>query len=288
MSQEIWEYAILPALADKHGRAWFTGTPKGRNWYYLLCMKGYDPLDPDFKSWCFSSENNTVEKGGVIHREDLEAVARNMSERARRQELGGEFLSDVGAMFRDVRSHISGELEPPNPEKRYCAGVDLGKHEDFSVIAVIDQDGHLCHFDRRNRIDWVFQKQWIADIIARYNKDTRGCRLLMDSTGLGDPFLDEFRRLNLPVDGYKFTQPSKHDLIEHLAIKLENSKITYPDIPELLTELDLFGYTTTQSGNVQYSAPEGFHDDCVIALALAVWNIRTLQPIEVSSGAIPW
>ena len=31
MSQEIWEYAVLPALADKHGRAWFTGTPKGRN-----------------------------------------------------------------------------------------------------------------------------------------------------------------------------------------------------------------------------------------------------------------
>jgi hypothetical protein len=96
----------------------------------------------------------------------------------------------------------------------------------------------------------------------------------MDSTGLGDPFLDEIKRTGITVEGYKFTQPSKHDLIEHLAIQMENNEITYPDIPELLSELDLFGYTTTLAGNVQYTAPEGFHDDCVIALALAVWKLK--------------
>ena len=273
MSSEIWEYAVLPALADKHGKAWFTGTPKGRNWYYLLCMKGYDPQNTDWKSFCYPSVNNTIEKGGVIHKEDLDAIARNMSERAQRQELGGEFLSDAGAMFRNVKSHISGFLEPPNPEKRYSVGVDLGKHEDYSVIVFLDGNGHVCHFDRRNRIDWPFQRQWISDIVQQYNKGSHGCRLLVDSTGLGDPFLDEFKRLGLSVEGYKFTAPSKHDLIENLAIQLENNKITYPDIPDLLSELDLFGYTTTQAGNVQYTAPEGFHDDCVIALALAVWQM---------------
>jgi phage FluMu gp28-like protein len=273
MPLEIWEYAILPALTDHHAPAWFTGTPKRRNWYYLLCMKGYDPLETDYKSWCFSSYDNTKEKGGYVAKEDLDIIVRNMSERARRQEIEGEFLSDVGAMFRDVRTHIHGDLETANSAKHYAAGVDLGKHEDYSVIAILDQHGHVCHFDRRNRIDWVFQKKWIADIIQRYNMGTHGCRLLMDSTGLGDPFLDEFKRLGLPVEGYKFTQPSKHDLIENLSIQLENNKISYPDIPELLTELDLFGYTTTVAGNVQYTAPEGFHDDCVVALALAAWQL---------------
>ncbi len=38
--------------------------------------------------------------------------------------------------------------------------------------------------------------------------------------------------------------------------------------------LSYIGYKTTASGNVQYGAPEGYHDDCVIALALAAWQLN--------------
>ena len=53
-----------------------------------------------------------------------------------------------------------------------------------------------------------------------------------------------------------------------------NHHISYPDIPELINELRLYGYTTTQGGTVRYGAPEGYHDDCVIALALAAWQLH--------------
>lgn len=280
MSQEIWDYAVLPALADKHGRAWFTGTPKGRNWYYLLCMRGYDPLDQDFKSWCFPSTNNTVEKGGVIHKEDLDAIARNMSERARKQELDGEFLSDVGAVFIGIKDHIQGiqmplqgyldsHYEPYSQDMSYRAGADLAKYQDYTVLIILDIDGHVCMFDRRQIRDWHLQREWLAATAKRYHAP-----LLIDSTGLGDPVFDEMRHEGVQVKGYKITQPSKEDLIENLVIGLENGEISYPNIPILLTELDLFGYTKTPSGNQRYSSPEGFHDDCVIALALAFWQLK--------------
>lgn len=280
MGQEIWEYAILPALADKHGKAWFTGTPKGRNWYYLLCMKGYDPLNADFKSWCYPSTNNTIEKGGVIHAEDLEAIARNMSERAQRQELGGEFLSDVGAVFVGFKGHIKGTQMPlegvpdshyerPDENMRYRAGADLGKYQDYTVLIILDFYGHVCVFDRRQIGNWHLQREWLADTVKRYHAS-----LLLDSTGLGDPILDEMRHEGVQVEGYVMSQPKKEDLIENLVITLENDKASFPDIPILLTELDLYGYVTMPAGNRKYSAPEGFHDDCVVAFALAVWHLN--------------
>jgi hypothetical protein len=67
---------------------------------------------------------------------------------------------------------------------------------------------------------------------------------------------------------------------------IENQQITIPPIPELINELKLYGYKTTPSGNVQYGAPEGYHDDCVIALALASWQLKRSPPSGVGVGFI--
>jgi hypothetical protein len=85
--------------------------------------------------------------------------------------------------------------------------------------------------------------------------------LLIDSTGVGDPICDELHRENLRVEGYKFTNATKKDLIENLSIMIENQQLTIPQVPELINELKLYGYKTTSSGNVQYGAPEGYHDE---------------------------
>jgi len=40
----------------------------------------------------------------------------------------------------------------------------------------------------------------------------------------------------------------------------------------LLSELGLFGYKISPAGVTSYNAPDGYHDDTVIALALASWH----------------
>jgi hypothetical protein len=190
-----------------------------------------------------------------------------MPELAYRQEILAEFLDDVGSVFRNIKGCVNGSLEEPIAGKRYVAGCDLAKHEDFTVICVLDDHGHLVYFDRFSQLDWVFQSKRIVDICRRYNN----ARLLLDSTGVGDPIYDNLRRSGLSVEGYKFTNASKKDLIENLSIAIENKAITYPDIPVLLSELGLFGYKISPAGVTTYNAPDGYHDDCVIALALASW-----------------
>ena len=41
-----------------------------------------------------------------------------------------------------------------------------------------------------------------------------------------------------------------------------------------LNELMVYGYTKTRGDTKMYGAPEGCHDDCVTALALAAWQIN--------------
>ena len=185
-----------------------------------------------------------------------------MPDLAYRQEVMAEFLEDVGSVFRGVDGIVKGTLEPPDPSKQYVMGSDLAKHYDFTVMIVLDTDGHLCAFDRFSQLDWVFQRKRIVQLSQLYN-----ARLLIDSTGVGDPVCDELQRENVRVDGYKFTNATKKDLIENLSMIIENQRITIPQIPELINELKLYGYKTSASGNIQYGAPEGYHDDCVTALS---------------------
>jgi len=108
--------------------------------------------------------------------------------------------------------------------------------------------------------------------LRKYNNATA----LIDSTGVGDPIFEDLRGMELDIEGYKFTNESKKKLIEGLAIAIENQGIRFPDLPELVAELELFEYQITPSGNIQYSAPEGYNDDCVIALSLARWARESL------------
>jgi hypothetical protein len=269
ISEDRWTLELRPALMDCKGKAIFTGTPKGKNWYFQLWTRGQDNTQEDYESWAFSSYTNPY-----LDPKEIDEFKRDMPELAYRQEILAEFLDDVGSVFRGIKNCIKGILEQPQGNKRYVAGCDLAKHEDFTVIAILDNNGHLCWFDRFSQLDWVFQSKRIADVCRRYNN----ARLLLDSTGVGDPIYDNLRRSGLNVEGYKFTNASKKDLIENLSIAIENRQISYPESlgvhgTVLLNELGLFGYKISPAGVTTYNAPDGYHDDTVIALALATWQI---------------
>jgi len=263
---------------DQKGIAFFTGTPRGHNWYFQLWTRGQDPSQTNYKSWSFPSVNNPY-----LDPLEIESFAHDMPELAYRQEVLGEFLEDIGSVFRGVDRIIKGTLQPYEQYKEYVMGGDVAKLKDFTVLCVLNTEGRLCAYDRFNQIDWVFQRKRIVKLAQEYK-----ARLLIDGSGVGDPVFDELHRENNQVEGYKFTNATKKDLIENLSMMIENQKITIPPIPELINELKLYGYKTTPSGNVQYGAPQGYHDDCVIALALAAWQLkRTAPPGEVFAFFLP-
>ena len=66
--------------------------------------------------------------------------------------------------------------------------------------------------------------------------------------------------------------------MEGLAVAIQQGQITFPAGP-IADELESFEYEYTRTG-VKYSAPDGLHDDCVIALALAVRKHPALGKLQ--------
>lgn len=264
IKRELWEEVIRPAVSDTKGRVLFISTPKGKNWFYELWTRGFDPEHPGYRSWRYPTSNNTK-----VPAEDIAQAKASLPADVFAQEYMAEFLEDNAGVFRNVRACIGAEREDPDPRKEYYAGLDLARLTDFTVLTILDGDGRQVFWDRFNELDWKVQVDRIAGACARYQ-----ARLLIDSTGIGDPIHDQLARAGLVVEGYKFTQESKKSLIEALMIAFEQSGIRILDEPVQRNELDIFEYTIGKTGKVSYGAPEGYHDDAVIALALAWWNLR--------------
>lgn len=282
MKREVWEEAIRPTLADRNGFAVFTTTPFGRNWLFELFTKGQDSLAEDWESWQFGTISNPY-----IPPSEVELARQSLPERAFRQEWLGEFIDDNGSVFRGVKECIDSSLkklntvanpqifEQPQEGKMYVGGVDLAKHEDFTVIIIARADNKtVVYFDRFNQIDWNLQKERIKKASLLYNN----ARLVVDCRGVGDGIFDDLKRLQVNVEPFNLSSNAiKEQLIENLTIAIENREIRYPEIPELLNELQIFEYVTTPSGNNKYSAPQGYHDDIVLALAFLNTKLRSKQ-----------
>jgi phage FluMu gp28-like protein len=264
--EEVWTAVLRPTLSDKRGRAIIVSTPRGKNWFYHIWARGQDPEYPDYESWQMPTSSNPY-----IPPEEVEEARRTLPTDVFRQEYLAEFLEDGAAVFRNIRACIRGQFEEPQPSGDYVIGWDVAKHTDFSVMFCIDRNrNHVVAFDRFNQVDYSLQLNRLETMAKKYR-----ARVLMDSTGVGDPLLEQVKRRGIPVEGYHFTNASKQQLVENLAVMIERQEISYPEIPVLINELQAFQYEITRAGNIRYSAPDGYHDDCVMALALAAWAAKT-------------
>jgi hypothetical protein len=170
---------------------------------------------------------------------------------------------------------------PYIPAGQECViGVDWGKHQDASVFVVLDATRRtVVALDRQLQVDYTLQIARLTAMVERWRPRT----VVAEMNSAGDPLVEQLQR-DLPcrVEGFLTTATSKRQLIDALALAIERGDITYPDIPELIGELEAFRYELTAAGNVRYAAPgERYHDDCVMALALAWYAAAHTHPPAV-------
>lgn len=83
--------------------------------------------------------------------------------------------------------------------------------------------------------------------------------------------MTDIERDGYQVDPIRFAVRKKQTLIENPITELETGRVSTPTSANMLiNELERYEFEKGDSGHVSYSAPSGFHDDCVDALALAV------------------
>lgn len=289
LKEDRWHGELEPSLMDFNGCAMFISTPKGKNWFWKLHCKGLDTQQSLYQSWCFSSYENTPELGGFIPRENIDAIAADMPNHLREQEIEGKFLEGEGVVFRNLIRQIMDTTQPLTDTDNVSIGIDFGKTVDYTVMIALNHDGVIVGFERFNTIDWTFQSNRAIEFCKRF----KHYNLIVDASGLGDPIFDGLRRSGLNIQPFKFTNETKKDLIENLSHMIDNGKIWFPgsikrrefreDLRVLQSELEMFSYEIGTTGKLFYGAPEGYHDDTVIALALACWQSNKPRGFWISS-----
>jgi hypothetical protein len=248
--EDGWLNSIRPTLTDYKGKAIFLSTPKGKNYFFSLFSKA----EPDWQSFKFTTYDNPY-----IDPQEIDDARRQLPEVVFEQEYMANPAENAANPFGS--QYIRNCIHPVTTMPVVAYGIDLAKSVDWTVIVGLDEDGNVAYFDRF-QMDWHNTKQ----TILRLPK----CPILVDSTGVGDPILEDLQREGVMIQGLKFTSSSKQQLMEGLQAAIHQGKIGYPE-GIISQELEVFEYMYTATG-VKYSAPSGFHDDAVMALALAWQN----------------
>jgi hypothetical protein len=269
----IFQEAIRPTLMDMGGSAWFAGTPKGHNdFYHLYELAGQRS---DWARWQRPTHDNPF-----IDRAELDAAQADMTESRYRQEILAEFLEDGAGVFRYVRRAVYGVemtlAELRDAPGQYAIGVDLGKIQDYTVFAVINlQTGRIVHIQRMQG-DYTVQLDRLRALADACRPQT-----VIIETNTGQMFIEQAWGMGLPVVGFTTTAATKQPLIERLALALEHEAIGLPDDAVLISELMAYESERLPSGIMRYGAPEGQHDDTVIAVALAWYGASEALRAEV-------
>lgn len=275
----IWGQILQPIMtANPKAWCWFVGTVEGQDEFWQKYQYAKTSNNPNwFASLLKASES------GIIDKESLEEAKKTTTEAFYKAEYECEPGENAAAFFRRIKENLwDGNLEPEYGHN-YKIGADLAKYQDWTVLTPFDLNTFKVGMqDRFNQVDWNLQKARIEAMAHRFNT----ARVTIDSTGVGDPITEDLKNKGLSLDpenGYKFTESSRRQLLDHLAILLEQDKIKIPNDEGLITELQSMRFTlkVNDSGKskIHVEVPTGMTDDRIMSLALAVWNVT--NPINL-------
>lgn len=270
--EEAW-HAIRSTLTATRGPIRIIGNVKGRkNWAYRLARKAEQEMADDANSnyhYTKLTAHDAV-AGGVLHAGEIEDAKKVLPEQVFNELYMAEPSDDGGNPF--GLAAINACVRELSTRPVVAWGWDLAKSVDWTVGVGLDEFGETAAFER-------WQGPW-QETITRIAALTQA-PAFVDSTGVGDPIVEQLQSFRADTfEGYHFSQSSKQRLMEGLASDIHQKHVGYPE-GLIVDELEQFEYEYTRTG-VRYTAPVGFHDDCVCALALARQRQRTLALVNAS------
>jgi Terminase RNaseH-like domain len=136
---------------------------------------------------------------------------------------------------------------------------------------------------------WAIQQEQVQRQAELYSK----AQILMDATSVGDPIFQALKGAKLNITGLKFTNQSKRELIDGIALELEQGNLRLPYHDDFLSELKFYRRDVSAAGTVTLGAAPGEHDDLVTAAALAVHQAKSRKPVPLVGPVLiprqsPW
>ncbi len=276
--EEVITQILFPMLTTTRGYAIFLSTPWDKNHFFYRAF-----VNPNYSVHKVKSEECPL-----VTNEFLEEMRENMTREAYLMEYEAEFVEALNSYFpqdlirkcvelaQKLGLEIHPHLEQDFPEGEYYAGLDFGKLQDYSVLAVVKVEDNTIRLFYLHEFPLETPYASVIGHLVKANEKFQLNKVLVDQTGVGEPVLEEIRSQGVDcVEGVKFTVQTKEDLLSGLKIAMEQGRLAIPYHRQLCTQINEQQYAYSKSGHLQFSHPDKSHDDMLWALALACAATKT-------------
>jgi phage FluMu gp28-like protein len=285
----VFYNVLYPMLSTTDGALIASSTPWSKDSvFYRMCQS------PEFSKHVTTCED--VVRSGLIKQGFIDEMRAQLPFERFQREFMAEFVEDADAWLSQslIVSCIDGNLQPYDfqdaPQGEFYVGVDFGKHQDFSVVLVVQKAGqrlrvvHVKRFPLRTQYASVIG--YVKSLADRWHSVRE---VYADTTGVGDYIVEDMRRSGLMnVTGVLFTIASKEEMATILRETMRRGELQIPYVPtsrvgdvDLTAELNVEKSELLKTGHIRFTHPEAGHDDVFWAAALAVYASRVPPAAEV-------
>lgn len=199
---------------------------------------------------------------------------------------------------------------------RFFLGLDLGQQSDYTAVSVLEETPAAPDEGRKEKAYAVrhlerFRRVPYPDVVDRVEHLLNGpalrhrTELIIDTTGVGAPVADLFRKRNRQFRGVLITggdvesrgedrsyRVPKRNLVSQLQILLQSGRLKIAGGLELSEVLksELTNFKVKINLNTAHDSYEAWrendHDDLVLSVALAAWGASKI-PVPQAPVAVP-
>lgn len=268
LKEEAWTAAIRPTLSIRGKKVLFISTPKGKNWVHKLYELGKSD-NPNYASYNAPSSTSPY-----MPLEELEDARKTLPPKIFEQEYEAAWIDDGGEVFSNLKNVTFDQWPKSDKSKRFYAGLDLGKQEDYTALTIMSDKGEVVEIYHMRQTDWNILIDDLAKIINKYNAIT-----IIETNSIGDVIFDQLKKRVKHIIPFVTSNKSKQEVIEGLILSINQGEISIPSsqlFKPLMQELEVFSYEySPRTRTVKYGAPSPFHDDLVMSLAFATYSYKT-------------
>lgn len=267
----LWYDILYPTVKVKGKKVIFVSTPLGKNnLFYEMYLRGFSK---DYAKY-YQTIKKDIYSDGLISQDEIDDIKRQIPELSFRQEFLCEFLDSSLTFFNGFEQCFK-PIKYKDTSRTWI-GVDLsGDGKDETILTKINERNEVKQYKIEGTLDSKYKQ--IANIINNTNNLQYS---YIEINGLGAPMLNEIKKLVIhkhKLQEWVTSNKSKEEIISNLAVTIANNNIIFDENDnELYAQFGTFISKYTKSGNLQFQAMEGYKDDRIMSLAIALHS-KTLN-----------
>lgn len=273
---------ILPWVDVRKAPILMVSSPFKKNgFFYRYCKMGESGEYPNIMTVNWSDEKFKEDINKLLPEEKLNEYRRIIPPQQFRTEYLGLWLDSDATVFENFSKCIDAKGYNITKAKSIYCGIDWGNgtNGDYTAIVFLDENAREIALWYSKSGNPTQQVKTIAKMMLDY-ADKLKC-ITAEDNSMGAVYIDVLKsvmgdRYSNIITPFTTTNSSKCRIIGQLQSAFQNESIHLMDDKEQNIELGAYSMEfTPKNKNITFNAPNGLHDDIVMALAFAYEGYKT-------------